>query len=142
MNTPLYLADPHKDAIPHTYVVQVDSFNCLNCRASHSSCEVFARTWLRGQWGKPYSNLRPMKGDIPRYNLPIEVIHRQPNTVPFCHECPSPMDVVKNLPYPPPETKTTIGAGFTKTEDPKKPPTKTSKKPITTTDDLLKDLDL
>jgi len=77
----------------------------------------------------------------PQYNLPIEVIHRQPHIVPFCHECPSPLDVVKNLPYPPVESKTNIGAGFK--EAAKVPSAERQKKPrATTTDDLMKDLDI
>jgi hypothetical protein len=84
-----------------------------------------------------------MKGDTPRYNLPIEVIHRTPHIVPFCHECPSPLDVVSKLPYPPTAAQTNIGAGF---KEAAKPPAssaeKGAKRPKVTTDDLMKDLDL
>jgi hypothetical protein len=89
-----------------------------------------------------------MKGDTPRYNLPIEVIHRQPDTVPFCHECPSPLDVVKNLPWPPTAAQTHLGAGFkdASLRDAKPPASsaerQTGAKKKVTTDDLMKDLDL
>lgn len=142
MNTPLLLSDPHKDVAPHSYVVQVSSFKCSNCSHSSSSCEVFARTWFKGQWNKPFSNLRPMKGEQPRYNLPIEVLHRQTDLVPFCHHCPNPSDIVSKLPYPPVETKTITGASFGAGNDTPASTKPAKKKPLITTDDLMKDLGL
>jgi len=142
--TPIFSSDPHKDVIPHTYVVQVSTFKCLNCSSSSSSCEVFARTWFKGQWGKPFSNLRPIKGEQPKYNLPIEILHKQTDAVPFCHSCPNPSTITSKLPYPPAATQTVTGASFgasdkTPTEPPKH---KEPKKPRITTDDLISDLDL
>ena len=136
--TPVFLADPHKDLTPHSYVIQVSSFKCLNCGTSNRSCEVFSRTWLRGHWGKPFSNLRPMHGDWPRYKLPVEIIHKIPDTVPFCHECPSPQDALKDLPYPPIETPRTPAspAGVQRSSA----GVQQSKRKVSTTDDLLKDL--
>lgn len=141
-STPVFLSDPHKDVAPRSYVLQVDSFRCSNCNTTGSSCEVFARTWFKGQWGKPYSNLRPMKNEAPKYNLPVEVIHRQVDIIPFCHHCPNPSTITSKLPYPPVETKTAIGAGFREAKPPSSAERQTKKKPVTTTDDLMKDLDL
>lgn len=141
--TPVFLSDPHKDVAPRSYVLQVDSFKCSNCNTTGSSCEVFARTWFKGQWGKPYSNLRPMKNEAPKYNLPVEIIHRQVDIIPFCHHCPNPSTITSKLPYPPEAaTRPQIGAGFK--EDASRPPSAgtRTKKPVTTTDDLMKDLDL
>jgi hypothetical protein len=142
MATPVLLADPHKDVAPHTYVIQVQTSKCLNCSHEGRSCEVFAKTFFKAQWERKYvHNFRPMRGEKPRYNLPIQIIHAPLITVPFCHECPSPSTTLIGLPYPPADTPTTsviTGASFSDT-----PETKPKKhKPTTTTDDLMEGLDL
>lgn len=140
MTTPVLLADPHRDIAPHTYTVQVSRTVCSNCKTIHEGCETFAKTHLRAQFGGKYiTNLRPLK-EAPKYKLPIEVINKPIESVPFCHRCPDPTTVVSSLPYPPIETKAHLGAGFVSTTPaaaPKKP-----KAPATTTDDLMKGLDL
>ena len=141
MATPVLMADPHKDIAPHTYVVQVDSFECLNCKAIGKCCEVFAKTFFKGQWERKYvHNFRPMRDEKPQYNLPIEVIYKPLRVVAFCHECPDPGETLKGLPYPPVEVlKVVAGSSFTENTDTKK---ESRKKPAVTTDDLMKGLDI
>lgn len=144
--TPIFLSDPHRDIAPHAYVVQVTTTQCQSCGHSGRACETFAKTYLRLAWGRLVTNLRPMK-EPPKYKLPIEIIHRTTLTVPFCHECPDPAKIVAHLPYPPSDTPTHqhTGASFIR-DDPKKSPASSAgvkpRKTPTTTDDILKDLDL
>lgn len=147
MSTPLLLADPHRDVLPHAYVIQVTTAQCLSCGHIGQACETFARTWLKGQWGKPFSNLRPLDGP-PKYRLPIERIMRPKLSIPFCDHCLDPDKTVESLPYPPkpmplktvvgmtPDT-TPTGVGVTKPTGAKK-----TSKMSASTDDLMKGLDL
>lgn len=141
--TPVFLADPHKDITPTSYVIQVTTSQCLSCGYIGQSCETFARTWLKGQWGKPYSNMRPL--DKPKYRLPIERITRPTIQVPFCDHCQDPNKATTGLPYPPADKLSSVhvGASFAASPAAATPKPKTTKKlSTTTTDDLLKGLDL
>jgi hypothetical protein len=143
MSNPLLLADPHKDAIPESYVIQVTTSQCTACGHIGQSCETYARTWLKGQWGKPFSNFRPM--EKPKYRLPIERIMRPVVRVPFCDHCLDPNKIVEALDYPPvqtPKTKTIIGMIQTPPAPPKPVAAKTKGPKTSSTDDLLDGLDL
>jgi len=145
MSTPLLLADPHKDVLPHSYVMQVTTSQCSSCGHIGQSCETFAKTWMKGQWGKPFPNLRPLNGP-PKYRLPIERVTRAKFSIPFCDHCLDPNKVVENLPYPPTPAplKTVVGMtqDGTLTAAPKPAKPKTAGSKSTSTDDLMKGLDL
>lgn len=138
---PVLLSDPHKDIAPHAYVVMVHQTRCLNCHTTGTLCATYARTNLKSQWGHKYiTNLRPLKGP-PRYNLPIEIRNAPIETIPFCSSCPDPAAIVRGLPYPPVENpRPVVVSSVSSPEVPKRPKAPAASK--TTTDDLLKGLDI
>lgn len=122
--TPIHLADPHKDILPHAYVILSHSQHCKCCGSLHKWSELYAETHLRSRLGTGYvTNLRPLY-DGPQYNLPIKRIEREPKTIAFCHECHDPQLV--HLPAPPqPEVQMNTG----KPPAPEKPPSGGARKP-------------
>jgi len=130
---PKVLADPHKDILPHRYVVHVRRQICTHCQSMHEYSELYAKTHMRSQWGHKYvTNLRPL--DQPKYDLPIEVVNLEIQKVPLCHECVS-QTMLSHLPTPPvPDAPplrlaTTAGGATTK-----------SGKNTSSINDLLKDI--
>ena len=141
MSNPVLLADPHKDVVPTSYVIQVTTSQCVACGHIGQSCETYARTWMKGQWGKPFSNMRPL--DKPKYKLPIERIMRPIVRVPFCDHCQNPNSVLECLEYPPaPAPSKTIVGSAQAPDKPTKPTVVKTKRDKVTTDDLLDGLDL
>jgi hypothetical protein len=101
---PITLADPHRDAIPHSYVVWHKPQVCRNCGLTHFSHEVFAKTHLRSQLhaSKYVTNLRPCAA--PQYNLPVEVLQAPATPIPFCAACAATVDLTTFPAAPTPAT--------------------------------------
>lgn len=140
---PITLSDPTKDVVPHAYTIVKQSQHCKGCGTLHEWSELYAKTHLRSQLnaGKYVTNLRPIRD--PReiqYNLPIEVVIRPMQVVPFCHECYQNTSLSHLLPPPiaapsPRTGPSWAGVGPAKPEKPK-PPTAVRTKPTFTIDDL------
>lgn len=127
--TPIFLA-PQQGLTPHAYTIHRHSQLC-RCGALHEWSEVYSKTHLRSQLGHRYvTNLRPVRTpDEIMYNLPIEVIVREPTKVLFCHECFATASL-SHLPKPPvpePQRPKAVAPA---------PPRKTAKRGPFTIDDL------
>jgi hypothetical protein len=134
---PITSADPHREVVPHSYVVWHKPQHCKTCGTTHSHSELYAKTHIRSQLGigKYITNLRPL--DTPKYNLPVEIIQAPPTEVAFCAECYDRVDL-KALPSPPasvPRYPSVIGFGGH--DAPKKPDDRRGREHRSvTTDDL------
>jgi hypothetical protein len=102
---PLLMAHPHRDVMPHAYVVMHHTTHCQHCGAIHSHAALYAKTHLRSQHGlgKYVTNLRALYADAPQYNLPIEHTLAKPDFIAFCQDCYAGMSLA-HLP-PPPQTE-------------------------------------
>jgi hypothetical protein len=128
---PVTLADPHKDVIPHSYVVITRTTSCANCGATCTQSDLYAKTNLRYTPARKYAtNLRPLQK--PEYNLPVQINPTPLTTIPFCHACPDPTAPLRDLPYPPASVPEIIGAASETASQSEK------KRKETTTDDLMK----
>jgi len=95
------------EAAPHAYIIHKKRQLCTTCSSLHEWSEIYAKTSLRSNWGhKSVTNLRPIRSrnDV-LYNLPIEVITFEPQTVLFCHVCHDTESdhggILRHLPPPP-----------------------------------------
>lgn len=136
--TTMLISDPHKDAAPHGYVVQVNRSVCKCCGHMGESSQTFVKTLLRGNDRRLASRSRALN-EAPKYNLPIEIIRAPVTMVPFCDKCPNPAVALTGLPYPPEEKN------LTPASEAKPVPTVAAapkKKATVSTDDLMEGLDL
>lgn len=102
-STPITMAPPHRDVLPHAYVIRVRQQLCKCCGALSQFSELYAKTHLRSQLGvgKYITNLRPLMPEGPLYDLPIEREFFPPTETPFCHNCHEPS--LHDLPQLPPQ---------------------------------------
>lgn len=108
---PITMSDPHKDVLPHSYVVWRKSQFCINCGSRHDFAELYSKTHLKSRLGmdkSPVTNLRRL--DKPRYNLPVERIEGKTEVIPFCHMCYISVDLtdLPNLPASDPQAGATL----------------------------------
>ena len=140
---PVLLADPHKDIAPHTYRIVVRRTKCACCGSEAELCETYAITHLKSRWERKYvTNARPL--ERPMYKLPIELVYQPATSIPFCHKCPDPQTAVSALPLPPLDQPKTLAPSWIKDEkkEEKKPRQSKPSTAESSTDDLLKGIDL
>lgn len=100
---PIVMTDPHRDVLPHSYVVRKLAQHCKNCGSLHEYSELYSKTHLRSQWGHKYvTNLRRLHTP-PEYNLRVEILETATEEVAFCHECFATVSLRHLPPIPMPE---------------------------------------
>lgn len=77
-----------REALPVAYTIWRFSQRCRNCGRTHEHSELFERLHIRGQWGRTLaSEYRSMNGNVPQYNLPIQLKEEPLKSIAFCHAC-------------------------------------------------------
>lgn len=98
---------PPQEAIPLAYVIVKKSQRCLCCSSIHEFSELYLKSHLgpRLGYGKKVLNLHRLV-ESPKWNLPIEKLQQNLESLPFCHSCNSPS--LLDLPSPPSPEKPSI----------------------------------
>lgn len=90
--------------IPTSYVIMSRTTQCACCGRISSVSEVYAKFLIRprNNLGVPTRDLKRI--DRAEYNVPIERTMAPRSVVPFCFDCPTPINL-NHLPTPPSEAR-------------------------------------
>jgi hypothetical protein len=129
-------------ATPKLYVILHNTQHCAHCSSIHESTTVMLKGDLPARHsdisGAKVTQMTTLK-QAPQFDLPISIMRRPVERIPFCHEClgqnADGTTAVSHLPMPAVEDKRILSAA--KASEASSAPKSTPKRTIRSVDDIL-----